>query len=222
MQASAWTGHRASALSHAARMTPLDSPSRGGLDRGLAACSGAPPCDPSGVSQIEVRAAEPDDLVALLALYAELTDGTPSAAPGDPEISRTALKHVLTQANRHLLVAVLDRRVVGTADPAAPPPADPEPPRPALKPVPPQANRHLLVAVLDGRVVGTADLAIVPNITHRGTPWGIIENVVVAGAARRRGAARALFGEIERLASAAGCPKVSPLSGQARVEGHRS
>jgi GNAT superfamily N-acetyltransferase len=131
------------------------------------------------VSQIEVRAAEPEDLVALLALYAELTDGTPSAAPGDPETSRTVLKHVLTQA-----------------------------------------DRHLLVAVLDGRVVGTADLAIVPNITHRGTPWGIIENVVVAGAARRRGAARALFGEIERLASAAGCHKVSLLSGKARAEAH--
>jgi GNAT superfamily N-acetyltransferase len=133
-----------------------------------------------GVSEIVVRAAEPDDLPALLALYAELTNGTPSAAAGDPETSRAALERVLTQT-----------------------------------------GRHLLVAMLDGRVVGTADLAIVPNITHRGTPWGIVENVVVASASRRRGAARALFSEIERIARCAGCHKVGLLSGKGRVAAHR-
>jgi GNAT superfamily N-acetyltransferase len=137
------------------------------------------PCDPAGVSEIEVRAAGQDDLEVLLALYAELTDGTPSAAAGDHEISNAALQRVLAQP-----------------------------------------YRHLLVAVLDGRVAGTADLAIVPNITHRGTPWGIVENVVVTGAARRRGVARALFVEIERIARAAGCHKVGLLSGNARVEAH--
>ncbi len=131
------------------------------------------------MSEIQVRAATPYDLPALLALYDELTEGTPSAAPGDRETSRAALDRVL---------------------------ADPD--------------RHLLVAVLDERVVGTADLAIVPNVTHRGTAWGIVENVVVASEARRSGVGRAIFGEIERIARAAGCHKVSLLSGKKRVEAH--
>jgi hypothetical protein len=50
------------------------------------------------MSEIRVRAATPDDLAALLALYHELTDGTPSAAPGDRETSRAALDRVLVGA----------------------------------------------------------------------------------------------------------------------------
>jgi GNAT superfamily N-acetyltransferase len=131
------------------------------------------------MSEVHVRAARTGDLHALLDLYAELTDGTPSAAPGDPELSRAPLDDVLAST-----------------------------------------GRHLLVAVLDGEVVGSADLAVVPNITHRGTPWGIVENVVVASAARRRGAGRALFAEIEQIARRAGCHKVSLLSAKPRVEAH--
>jgi GNAT superfamily N-acetyltransferase len=135
--------------------------------------------DSSRVGRIEVRAADLEDVVALRALYAQLTDGLPSAAAGDSETSRAALKHVLTCA-----------------------------------------GRHLLVAVLDGRVVGTADLLIAPNITHRGTPWGIVENVVVASDLRRRGVGRALFTEITRIARANRCHKLMLLSGKHRVEAH--
>ncbi|MGO9487822.1 MAG: N-acetyltransferase family protein [Solirubrobacteraceae bacterium] len=131
------------------------------------------------MSQIEVRAANADDLLALLGLYAELTEGTPSAAPGDQETSRAALEQVLAQT-----------------------------------------GRHLLVAVLGGRLVGTADLLIAPNITHRGTPWGIVENVVVASGARRQGAGRALFTEIQRIACGSGCHKLMLLSGKHRPEAH--
>jgi GNAT superfamily N-acetyltransferase len=131
------------------------------------------------MSEIQVRPATPEDLAALLALYHELTDGTPSAATGDRETSRAALDRVLAHP-----------------------------------------DRHLLVAVLDGQVIGTADLAITPNITHRGTPWGIVENVIVTSAARRLGAGRALFDEIERIAKAAGCHKLSLMSGKHRAEAH--
>jgi GNAT superfamily N-acetyltransferase len=131
------------------------------------------------MSEIQVRAATPDDLAALLTLYRELTDGTPSAGSGDRETSRAALDRVLAHP-----------------------------------------DRHLLVAVLDGRVIGTADLAITPNITHRGTAWGIVENVIVASEARRLGAGRALFAEIERIAKAAGCHKLGLLSGKQRTEAH--
>jgi GNAT superfamily N-acetyltransferase len=132
------------------------------------------------VSHVEVRTARPEDLAALLELYVELTSGALSGAPGDHETSFTALERVLAQP-----------------------------------------DRYLLVAVLDGRVVGTADLAILPNITHLGTPWGIVENVIVASAWRRSGVASALFAEIERIARANGCHKVGLMSGKTRIEAHR-
>lgn len=136
--------------------------------------------DLSGVSPIQVRAADADDLAALLGLYAQLTDGVPSAGAGeDCNASRAALMRVLAHP-----------------------------------------GRHLLVAVHDGRVVGTADLLIAPNITHRGTPWGVVENVVVASEERRRGAGRALFAEITRIARANRCHKLMLLSGKHRVEAH--
>lgn len=81
-------------------------------------------------------------------------------------------------------------------------------------------DRHLLVAELSGRVEGTADLAILANVTHRGTGWGIVENVVVASRAQRRGLATALFAEIERIARDAGCHKLALLSGKHREEAH--
>ena len=49
-------------------------------------------------------------------------------------------------------------------------------------------RRELVVALVDGQVVGTADLLIVPNLTYHGKPWVIVENVIVAGTARRTGA----------------------------------
>ena len=131
------------------------------------------------MTETEVRAAKPEDLLALLDLYGELTEGTPSAAPGDPDIVRSALERVLAQT-----------------------------------------DRHLLVAVLDGRIVGTADLAIVPNTSHRRTPSGVLENIVVASAEHRQGVTRPLFPEIERIAPAAECRKVGLLSSKARVEAH--
>jgi len=63
-----------------------------------------------------LREAKPEDLPDLLGLYAQLTQGTPSAAPGDESVSIAALNRVLQPRGRHLLVAVIDGEVVGTAD----------------------------------------------------------------------------------------------------------
>ena len=81
-------------------------------------------------------------------------------------------------------------------------------------------RRELAVAVLDGQVVGTADLLVVPNLTHRGEPWAIIENVVVASAVQRRGVGRELLGHLIDTAREAGCCKVQLLSGKHRTEAH--
>jgi GNAT superfamily N-acetyltransferase len=81
--------------------------------------------------------------------------------------------------------------------------------------------RHLLVALLEEAPVGSADLIVAPNLTHGGAPWAIVENVIVAQAARRRGIARALMEHVIALARAAGCYKVQLLSGMQREEAHR-
>ncbi len=131
------------------------------------------------MAELEVREAQLADLDALVELYAELSEGVPSAAPGDLMSSRTALEAILEQS-----------------------------------------GRHLLVCLREGEVVGSADVVIVPNVTHRGTPWAIVENVVVALVARRQGIGRALFTRITELARDAGCHKIALLSGKHRPEAH--
>ena len=50
---------------------------------------------------------------------------------------------------------------------------------PLLAAIATQPGRHLLVAEVGGKIVGTADLLMVPNLTHSGAPWAVVENVVV-------------------------------------------
>jgi GNAT superfamily N-acetyltransferase len=82
-------------------------------------------------------------------------------------------------------------------------------------------TRHLAVAELDGQPAGTADLLVVTNLTHHGRPWAIVENVIVAESARRRGVGRALFEHLIGHARSAGCFKLQLLSGSQRVEAHQ-
>src|ERR1700683_238595 len=77
-------------------------------------------------------------------------------------------------------------------------PADSVRPQSMLEEMAAQSGRYLLVAEVDENVVGTADLLIVPNLTHGGAPWAIVENVVVNEGARRRGVGSALMDEAVR------------------------
>jgi predicted nuclease with RNAse H fold/GNAT superfamily N-acetyltransferase len=81
-------------------------------------------------------------------------------------------------------------------------------------------RRELAVAIVDGQLVGTADLLVAPNLTHRGKPWAIVENVIVAGTARRTGVGRALMGHLMERARTDGCYKVQLVSGKHRAEAH--
>ena len=81
-------------------------------------------------------------------------------------------------------------------------------------------RRELAVALVNRQVVGTADLLIVPNLTHRGEPWAIVENVIVAGAARRTGVGKALMAHLIELARTAGVYKLQLISGKHRAEAH--
>ncbi|MCW3020385.1 MAG: family N-acetyltransferase [Solirubrobacterales bacterium] len=91
---------------------------------------------------------------------------------------------------------------------------------PLLEEILADPRRRLAVAVVDGELVGAADLLIVPNLTYRGEPWAIVENVIVAGTARRAGVGRTLMEHLIEVARAAGCCKVQLLSGKHRTEAH--
>jgi GNAT superfamily N-acetyltransferase len=67
------------------------------------------------LSGLAIRPARVEDLETLLALYAELADEPSPSAPAADE-AHAVLEEVLAQPKRHLTVAVLDGRVVGSAD----------------------------------------------------------------------------------------------------------
>jgi GNAT superfamily N-acetyltransferase len=98
---------------------------------------------------------------------------------------------------------------------------DPQPdPREVLEQIMADPARSLLVAELGGTLVGTLDMLIAPNLTHYAQPWALIENVVVAERARRRGAGRVLMLRAIELARNAGCYKVNLISGNERAGAH--
>ncbi len=80
--------------------------------------------------------------------------------------------------------------------------------------------RHLLVGEVAGEVLGTVDLLIAPNLTHHCEPWAIVENVVVASRARRRGVGQALMDRAFEIARREGCYKVQLISGMQRGPAH--
>ena len=80
---------------------------------------------------------------------------------------------------------------------------------------------RVLVAEDDGRIVGALVLAIVENITRKGTPYAIIENVVVDEDARGQRHGEALIEQAVEEARQAGCYKVSLTSNKRRSEAHR-
>ena len=65
---------------------------------------------------VEVREAQDRDLDALLDLYEQLADGQSGSMPADPGRAAAILTEIRSVAGRALLVAVVDERVVGTAD----------------------------------------------------------------------------------------------------------
>jgi GNAT superfamily N-acetyltransferase len=101
-----------------------------------------------------------------------------------------------------------------------PVPDRPPDPREVIAQILADPARSLLVAELDGRVAGTVDVLIAANLTHHAQPWVLVENVVVAQDARRRGVGRALMLRAIELAREAGCYKVNLISGNERMGAH--
>ncbi len=82
-------------------------------------------------------------------------------------------------------------------------------------------RQRLLVVEAGGVVIGTAALVVVPNLGHDGSPYSLVENVVVDESARGQRHGEALMRHIIDAASAAGCYKVVLTSRKFRKDAHR-
>jgi GNAT superfamily N-acetyltransferase len=89
-----------------------------------------------------------------------------------------------------------------------------------LKAVAADPNNHLLVLEVDGLVVGTAFLTLCLDSMYGFHPYGVVENIIVAASALRRGGGRALMAEVESIARAARCTKLMLTSGLHRTDAH--
>lgn len=83
------------------------------------------------------------------------------------------------------------------------------------------SDHHLCVASVNGTVVGAAQLIVVPNLTHHGRPWAVIENVIVKSSARGNGAGTRLLEHLLAIARSRDCYKVQLHSGKQRTDAHR-
>ena len=82
-------------------------------------------------------------------------------------------------------------------------------------------RQRLLVVEVAEQVTGSATLIIVPNLSHEGRPYAIVENVVVDASARGAGYGELLLRYVIEEARRAGCYKLSLTSNKRRTDAHR-
>ena len=82
-------------------------------------------------------------------------------------------------------------------------------------------RQRLLVVEAQARIVGSAVLIIVPNLSHQGRPYAIIENIVIDTEARSAGYGEKLVRYAIEEARKAGCYKLSLTSNKRRPDAHR-
>jgi GNAT superfamily N-acetyltransferase len=84
-----------------------------------------------------------------------------------------------------------------------------------------ECGGNILVLDTGERIVGTLALYIVPNISHHGSPFAIVENVVVDGGERSRGYGKLLMERAAEIARERGAYKISLTSNKRRNDAHR-
>jgi N-acetylglutamate synthase-like GNAT family acetyltransferase len=92
---------------------------------------------------------------------------------------------------------------------------------PTLRRIQETPGLHIFVLEERKKVLGTVALIIVPNLSHRATPFAIIENMVVDEKVRSKGYGELLIKHAIEAAREAGCYKVSLTSGKRRTDAHR-
>ena len=75
---------------------------------------------------------------------------------------------------------------------------------------------RIVVAEEGGELVSSCTLLLVPNLTHGGRPYGLIENVVTRPDCRNRGLATACLDFAKALAAEQGCYKLMLMTGSKR------
>ena len=75
------------------------------------------------------------------------------------------------------------------------------------------SNLHIFVAEIEGLIAATCYLNVIPNLTRRASPYGVIENVVTDVSFRGKGLGKAVVQQALRQAWLAGCYKVMLLTG---------
>ena len=78
----------------------------------------------------------------------------------------------------------------------------------------------LLVLEVDGEVVATTYLNVLPNITRGGSPYAVIENVVVDERLRGRGLGKEIMAATLQTAWDAGCYKAMLMTGSTTPSTH--
>jgi len=78
-----------------------------------------------------------------------------------------------------------------------------------------------LVVECDGRVEGTLTVYILPNLSHGGKRYALVENLVVDESRRGRGYGRLLMERAEALARERGCYRLGLTSNRRRTDAHR-
>ncbi len=79
---------------------------------------------------------------------------------------------------------------------------------------------ELIVAEDASEVVGSTVLIIVPNLSHSGLPWAIVENVIVDQSRRGKGFGWDMMKYAEARAREAGCYKIGLSSDNNRKDAH--
>jgi predicted N-acetyltransferase YhbS len=82
-------------------------------------------------------------------------------------------------------------------------------------------GHELLVAEEEGEVIGSVVLLIVPNLSHRASPWAVVVNLIVTQQQRRQGIGHQLMKDAIARAREAGCYEIQLSSNKTRDEAHR-
>ncbi len=82
-------------------------------------------------------------------------------------------------------------------------------------------NASLLVAESSDRVLGTLSVIIIPNLSHQGRHWAIIENVVVDKSVQRASVGTALVRHAIALARKRNCFRIILSSSVHREDSHK-
>ncbi|MGZ4862461.1 MAG: N-acetyltransferase family protein [Halobacteriota archaeon] len=82
-------------------------------------------------------------------------------------------------------------------------------------------DSYVFVAESAGAVVGTIAISMIPNLSHGGRPWAVIENVVVDERARKSSIGATLMRHAIDLAQARGCFRVILSSSVHREGSHK-